>query len=434
MDSSKHKHNVPNLEPIPHHSHLSAHHISSTNSTVSNYSSSSTSSSSSSSSSHSHHDENDLEEQLEWEEWNGDGLFLHHMIAGSCAGVSEHLSMYPIDTYKTHIQASRSSTTSSSINNSTTGGSFIKFIKKEGFFRLWRGASAVLLGCIPSHAAYFSMYEIGKEAFGVNKEGHHPLAAAATGALATIVHDGILTPMDVIKQRLQLGYYNGVFNSIKHIIQTEGIGALWRSYPTTLLMNIPYAAVVVATNESLKTFWRPITGNDSIITYLLSGAGAGAIAGAATCPLDVIKTRLQTLSIHVDNGPLVGTITSAANQTNRNSNTSSASSSSNTSSTSSSSIPRNSSLPYPRLNTTPSPLNIFQAQVATVYTTASASPSARIGAYQLAKTIWKEEGMSVFFRGVRARMAVQTPSQAISWAMYEFVKNLLNKPNKGYHD
>ena len=32
------------------------------------------------------------------------------------------------------------------------------------FMRLWRGSPAVLLGCIPSHAAYFSAYEAGKEA------------------------------------------------------------------------------------------------------------------------------------------------------------------------------------------------------------------------------------------------------------------------------
>lgn len=42
----------------------------------------------------------ELEEELEWEDWNGRGSFGHHMIAGSAAGVVEHLAMFPVDTYK----------------------------------------------------------------------------------------------------------------------------------------------------------------------------------------------------------------------------------------------------------------------------------------------------------------------------------------------
>lgn len=226
----------------------------------------------------------DLEEELEWEEWNGQGSFAHHMIAGSMAGVAEHLCMYPVDTFKTHLQAQRLS----------PGSSFFNVLREVGFLRLWRGAPAVLVGCVPSHAAYFSSYEAAKAALGVNEPGHHPLAAAATGALATTLHDAVLTPMDLVKQRLQLGYYGGVLDCVRSIAREEGVAALWRSYPTTMLMNVPYAAAVVASNESFKTLLLPLLGRDSMVTYMLAGAGAGAIAGAVTCPLDVVKTRLQT--------------------------------------------------------------------------------------------------------------------------------------------
>ena len=44
--------------------------------------------------------EEELEEQLEWEE-RKDSVPMHmHMLAGSCAGVAEHLCMFPIDTFK----------------------------------------------------------------------------------------------------------------------------------------------------------------------------------------------------------------------------------------------------------------------------------------------------------------------------------------------
>lgn len=49
-----------------------------------------------------------------------------------------------------------------------------------------------------------------------------------------------MTPMDVIKQRLQLGYYNGVSDCFKSVIRQEGARALYISFPTTFLMNLPY--------------------------------------------------------------------------------------------------------------------------------------------------------------------------------------------------
>lgn len=52
---------------------------------------------------------------------------------------------------------------------------------------------------MPAHAAYFSVYEISKEKFGIDDDEHHPYLFALTGAIATFFHDLILTPADVIK-------------------------------------------------------------------------------------------------------------------------------------------------------------------------------------------------------------------------------------------
>jgi Pyruvate/2-oxoacid:ferredoxin oxidoreductase delta subunit len=41
----------------------------------------------------------------DWEEWNPkQSSFVHHMIAGSVAGIAEHTVMFPVDTVKTHVQ------------------------------------------------------------------------------------------------------------------------------------------------------------------------------------------------------------------------------------------------------------------------------------------------------------------------------------------
>lgn len=110
--------------------------------------------------------------------------------------------------------------------------------------------------------------------------------------LATTLHDAVLTPMDVVKQRLQLGYYKGVVDCVRTIVREEGWAALYRSYPTTIAMNVPYASLVVATNESVKKVLNP-SGEMNMPAYLVAGALSGAVASFFTNPLDVIKTRLQ---------------------------------------------------------------------------------------------------------------------------------------------
>lgn len=63
---------------------------------------------------------------------------------------------------------------------------------------------------------------VAKDRFGVNKPGHHPAGAAVAGAAATVFHDAIMTPMDVVKQRLQLGHHKGMLDCMRTIRRTEG--------------------------------------------------------------------------------------------------------------------------------------------------------------------------------------------------------------------
>lgn len=94
-------------------------------------------------------DTGSCEEDLEWEEWNPSKItFVKHMIAGSVAGLVEHVSIYPIDTIKTHIQYEKSA-------SFQPLHSFKSLLKGEGgFFRLWRGVSAMFAGCIPGRTLF----------------------------------------------------------------------------------------------------------------------------------------------------------------------------------------------------------------------------------------------------------------------------------------
>ncbi|KAJ7541885.1 hypothetical protein O6H91_10G081000 [Diphasiastrum complanatum] len=226
-----------------------------------------------------------------------DGLsFRQHMLAGSIAGIIEHVAMFPVDTVKTRVQM-LSGPPCASVHSLSKA--FSSVMKIEGPLGFYRGIGAMVLGAGPSHAAYFAVYEAFKEKFGGNEPGHHPLAHMAAGACATVANDAVLTPMDVVKQRLQLSCspYRGVLDCIKKMLKEEGLRAFYASYRTTVLMNIPFVGVHFASYEAAKKVLNDLsldrTGEENFLTHVVAGGAAGALASAVTTPLDVVKTRLQ---------------------------------------------------------------------------------------------------------------------------------------------
>ena len=62
------------------------------------------------------------------------------------------------------------------------------------------------------------------------------MATAVAGSVATIVNDGIMTPSDVVKQRLQVANspYRGMVDCILRISREEGLATFFKSYRTTV--------------------------------------------------------------------------------------------------------------------------------------------------------------------------------------------------------
>ena len=378
----------------------------------------------------------------DWEEWDpAKAPFYVHLLAGSIAGAAEHLVVFPFDTVKTFLQ----------VDGSKGRAELRELLRTQGISRLWRGVSTALLGCIPAHAGYFSIYEWGKISFGADGPNHAPLAAAATGALATVAHDAVMSPMDVVKQRLQLGFHKNVFQAFSSIYRVEGPIALFRSFPTTLAMNMPFAASSIAANESLRRVINP-SGEFSLATFVVSGFFSGAAAGFATTPLDVIRTRLNVQDLHVstNSGVVKG---SPAAQTSRFSSrlnsgvrpsallSSARKLSASVAGTMQSqrhpsySVAR---LKYTRPIRCPLPIALWaspgtstltgKGDFGKVLNAAVSGSSAHVrytGPFQAAKAIYKQDGYRGFFRGAQQRMAVMAPGFAISWTAYESAKAVL---------
>lgn len=214
-----------------------------------------------------------------------------YMTAGAAAGILEHCVMYPVDVVRTRMQ---------SIQPSKAHQGFlptvVQLIKHERL-KSFRGMSAVVTGAGPAHALYFSCYENLKLRLLTSESSSTQRALAHTiaGCGATLVHDGIMNPVEVVKQRMQM--YKSPFKTslacAKHIFHTEGIKAFYRSYFTQLTMNLPYQSIHFVTYEFLQDLTNRERNYDPK-AHVISGGIAGAVASAVTTPLDVCKTLLNT--------------------------------------------------------------------------------------------------------------------------------------------
>ncbi|KAG2230022.1 mitochondrial carrier domain-containing protein [Thamnidium elegans] len=229
-------------------------------------------------------------DEYDYESLGSNTTMTQNAFAGALAGIAEHCAMYPVDSIKTRMQVITSVTE--------------KAVKQPPVTlrNLWKGVNSVVLGAGPAHALHFATYEYCKDYFGANGNGHHPLASAAAGACATLVHDGLMNPFDVVKQRMQLrdSAYKTIRECARSVYAKEGFTAFYISLPTTLVMSVPFQSIQFATYEFFRKVLNPDGPHYDPKSHVIAGALAGAIASSVTTPLDVIKTLLQTRGSNQD--------------------------------------------------------------------------------------------------------------------------------------
>ncbi len=234
--------------------------------------------------------------------------FFIALLSGGIAGMAVDITLFPIDTLKTRLQ-------------SPSG-----FWSSGGFRGIYNGIGAVAIGSAPGAALFFSVYEYLKEAINnTNTYDHnnggggpnlspmwgHMLAASMGEAAACLVR----VPTEVIKQNMQAGTTGTadkkgpvtLSETFRKILsqkdtttkllppQLQIFGGLYRGYGITLMREIPFAFIQFPIYEKMKTSWATHQSLPQVtpIQAALCGSISGAIAAAATTPLDVIKTRLM---------------------------------------------------------------------------------------------------------------------------------------------
>eukprot|EP00292_Cryptomonas_paramecium_P000911 CAMPEP_0113665644 /NCGR_PEP_ID=MMETSP0038_2-20120614/2419_1 /TAXON_ID=2898 /ORGANISM="Cryptomonas paramecium" /LENGTH=241 /DNA_ID=CAMNT_0000581019 /DNA_START=146 /DNA_END=867 /DNA_ORIENTATION=- /assembly_acc=CAM_ASM_000170 len=202
-----------------------------------------------------------------------------HLIAGGVSRGFAVTTMFPIDVVKTRLQAN--------------GSLPLKLALKPPYFA---GYYAAVCSQIPYGMAVFGTYESLKSVL-IKKFPDQPkmllfFFSAAAGDLAGSL---VLTPGEVVKQKVQAGAFKSVGEAIKGILQEKGPRGFYQGYSGLVARDLPFRAIQLPLYEALKQAFanRFCDGSLELISppsAALLGASAGMVAAAATTPVDVIKT------------------------------------------------------------------------------------------------------------------------------------------------
>lgn len=226
-------------------------------------------------------------------------------------------------------------------------------------------------------------------------------------------------PSEVLKTRLQLqgrhnnpftnsGYnYRSTVDAARTIVRQEGFSALFYGYKATIFRDLPFSALQFAFYEQEQDLARKWVGSRDIGLGLeiLTGATAGGMAGVITCPLDVVKTRIQTQL----NPQEETSFTRAASFRGTN-------------------LQRKPTEPLPMVSSRPPPtVQKGRQQVRTISTSSPSTSTPKPGSANLdtssvitgLKLLYKTEGIAGWFRGVGPRFVWTSVQSGTMLVLYQ---------------
>ncbi|XP_051975204.1 mitochondrial glutamate carrier 1-like isoform X1 [Xyrauchen texanus] len=237
------------------------------------------------------------------------------LINGGVAGLIGVTCVFPIDLAKTRLQNQQNGCRL----YSSMSDCLIKTIRSEGYFGMYRGAAVNLTLVTPEKAIKLAANDFFR--FHLSKDGQkltllrEMLAGCGAGTCQVIV----TTPMEMLKIQLQDAgriaaqrklmpetVTPGVSVEVKsptamqltrELLKEKGIAGLYKGLGATLLRDVPFSIIYFPLFANLNNLGKKgADGPAPFYVSFLSGCAAGSTAAVAVNPVDVIKTRLQSLT------------------------------------------------------------------------------------------------------------------------------------------
>ncbi|KAK7962473.1 Succinate:fumarate antiporter [Apiospora aurea] len=294
-----------------------------------------------------------------------------NLIAGGGAGMMEALACHPLDTIKVRMQLSRRARLPGAPKRGflRTG---TEIVKRETPLGLYKGLGAVLTGIIPKMAIRFTSFEWYKQQMADKNTGIISgqgtfLAGLAAGVTEAVA---VVTPMEVIKIRLQAQHHS-----------------MADPLDVPKYRNAAHALYTVVKEEGIGALYRGVS-----LTALRQGSNQAVNFTAYTYFKEVLREwqpqyeggnlpNYQTTLIGLVSGAM-GPLSNAPIDTIKT-----------------------------RLQKTPAEEGVSAMQ--------------RIS--RIAAEMFKQEGFHAFYKGITPRIMRVAPGQAVTFTVYEYLKDKLER-------
>ncbi|XP_033941403.1 mitochondrial glutamate carrier 1 isoform X1 [Pseudochaenichthys georgianus] len=250
------------------------------------------------------------------------------LINGGVAGLVGVTCVFPIDLAKTRLQNQQGVQVYEGLLDCLS-----KTVRSEGYFGCYRGAAVNLTLVTPEKAIKLAANDVFRQK--LSRDGHLPLwGEVLAGCGAGTCQVVVTTPMEMLKIQLQdagrLAAQRPVptpaqaaapgpaptlvapppprpsppprasaMGITAELLKTKGLAGLYRGAGATLMRDVPFSMIYFPLFANLNALGREKLGDVQARApfwqSFMAGCGAGSVAAVAVTPLDVIKTRLQTL-------------------------------------------------------------------------------------------------------------------------------------------
>ena len=222
-------------------------------------------------------------------------------LLGGTSGMLATCVTQPLDLIKTRMQVSKLRGAASPSTLSVIGG----VIRNEGFSKLYSGLSASLLRQATYTTTRLGIYSSLYTTFSTNDGRPGLLTDLAIGMTAGGLGALVGTPADVVLIRMtmdgslpvdQRRNYSGVINAFSRIHKEGGVRKLWKgATPTVARAMVLNAAQLTTYSQAKVKILESGLVRDGIPCYLLASMCSGLLCSASVMPLDLAKTRLQSM-------------------------------------------------------------------------------------------------------------------------------------------
>jgi solute carrier family 25 protein 39/40 len=190
---------------------------------------------------------------------------------------------------------------------------------KEGLGGLYAGLAPTLVMSVPNTVLYFTTYDelYARLVQRWRKSCNHTITTSSSatpppdwiplvsGSSARLVATLATAPLELVRTRQAMWQQSSSSSwrhELQHLIQTQGITSVFVGVRPTLYRDVPFSAIYWLCLERFRRSWKIYNEKRTVSTLqhfgqaFVNGAVSGMIASACTTPLDVVKTRIQTMT------------------------------------------------------------------------------------------------------------------------------------------